>query len=187
MAKSLWDYASQMSNEERDALLLGITYNEVHNRYGARGGYNVFGNGDPRKSRYWKLFMRYAKVLRERGWDFYSYLAVVYTRYYSYFGRRLYPTAIVSKWGINEYAKYLAQTPYDTHSLSYRELLRYYAREVKSLTKQWDISTKQAVDYLLEQGKITKQLGKDLLAILGSERRYYGERTGTETVLPVSV
>jgi len=187
VAKSLWDYATELSNEERDALLLGITYNELHNHYEARGGYNVFGKGDPRGSRYWKIFVKAAKVLRERGWDFYSYLSVVYTHYYSYFGKRLYPTAVVSKWGINEYAKYLAQTPYDTHSLPYRELLRYYVREVKSLTKQWNISYEQAVDYLLEQGRITKQLRKDLLAILGSKRRYYGERVRTETALPVSV
>ena len=176
-----------MSNEERDALLLGITYNELHNRYEAQRGYNVFGKGDPRRSRYWKIFVKAAKVLRERGWDFYSYLAVVYTRYYSYFGRRLYPTAVVSKWGINEYAKYLAQIPYDTYSLPYRELLRYYVWEVKSLTKQWGISYEQAVDYLLEQGRITKRLSKDLLAILGSKRRSYGERVRTETALPVSV
>lgn len=168
MTSRQWEYATSMSSDERDAFLLGLTYNDVHMRLSStRKWYNVFGSGDPRQSRYWKTFIKSARKLRERGWDFYSYLMTVYPRYQAYFGKRLYPSAIVSSWGIKEYAKELTKVPYAVQQLRYREILRYYLKKVSDLITQWDISTLQAVQYLVEQGMINHQVGRDLLAITG--------------------
>ncbi len=170
-ARDLWQYATSMDTEERDALLLGMTYSDVHMHLsGSRTWYNVFGSGDPRKSRYWNTFLKSAKMLRARGWDFYSYLVTVYSRYQAYFHKRLYPSVIGSSWGIKEYAKYLAQIPYETQQVRYRELLRYYLKKVSDLVTQWNISSEQAVRYLRSQGMISPALGRDLLAIMGQNR-----------------
>jgi len=179
-----------MSSEERDAFLLGITYSDVYMRLSnTRKWYNVFGSGDPRQSRYWKTFIKSAKQLRERGWDFYSYLMTVYPRYQAYFGKRLYPAAITSNWGIKAYARELAKIPFDTQQLYYREILRYYLKKVFALMKQWNISTQQAIQYLMDQGMINRQIGYDLGAIIGIETKggTHGRSTRTETTLSLPV